>query len=155
MGERVTVDDNTTKPPARVPAGWKALAILSLFVALAAVGAAGYLWSELDDLRETALQRDSRTNSDLSDAERRISSLERDVGYSVGFDSLTSQISGLDRELDALKRKIDQVDQGMPRSLEFELGLVASAVGDLRDCINDYMDTVARAGGGRYTYYWC
>lgn len=153
--DETTTTANEPAGGSRMSAGWKAFAVVVLLVAVGAVAAAGFLWTELDDLRENSRRTTSGIQSDLSDAERRISRLESDVGMSVGFDSLDRQIADLKSDLAALARRIDEVDDRIPRSLEFELGMVATAVGDLRECINEYMDVVARAGGGRYEFYFC
>ncbi|MFM8351659.1 MAG: hypothetical protein ACKN9D_11415 [Actinomycetales bacterium] len=67
--------------------------------------------------------------------------------------SVASTIDGVDVELGRIRRELDSRPAS---SVTFaDLTLIAEAIAKLRRCVNDYMDTVGRAGGGYYRYYYC
>ena len=165
------------EPPSAAPKPCRKLLVLSvvaLCFALAAGGAAGYLWLQLNDLEmrtDRALRSidsnvgsvesdvdslDGRVDpleSDVGSLDDRVDALESDVGYVTGFDSLSDRIDGLLSALAAAERDIDwlESDSGW-RSIDDD---IFDAVSSLRECVNDYMVTVGNAGGGRYRYYTC
>jgi uncharacterized protein YoxC len=137
-----------------------ALTVVSLCLALVAVGLAGYLWFELDDLEsrtESSLRSlDSDVAAveyDVGDLDSRVNSLESDVGWVPGYDSLSDQLDDLVSAVSTIERDVGYLESNVGDSYTDDL--LVDALTDLRDCVNSYMVTVGNAGGGRYTYYTC
>ena len=137
-----------------------ALTVVSLCLALAAGGVAGYLWFQLDDLESrtasTLRSLDSdvyAVESDVGSLDSRVASLESDVGWVSGYQSLSDQLDDLVSAVSTAERDIGYLESNAGDS--FTDDLLVDALTDLRDCVNDYMVTVGNAGGGRYTYYTC
>jgi hypothetical protein len=136
------------------------LSVVSLCLALAAGGAAGYLWLQLDDL-ETRTEQSLRliysdVNSvelDVGSLDGRVDALESDVGYVTGFDSLSDRIDDVLSALSTAERDIDRLESGSGSS--FIDDLIIDEISELRECVNDYMVTVGDAGASYYTYYTC
>ena len=63
---------------------------------------------------------------------------------------LSSAVETVQIAVDALKAEIDGVS-----STVGGLGGFGARIESLARCVDTYMDTVAKAGGGRYTYYKC
>jgi hypothetical protein len=136
------------------------LTVASLCLALAAGGVAGYLWFQLDDL-ESRTERSLRSLDsdvdavayDVGNLDTRVDSLESDVGWVPGYDSLSDQLDDLVSAVSTIERDVGYLESNAGDSYTDDL--LVDALTDLRDCVNSYMVTVGNAGGGRYTYYTC
>jgi uncharacterized small protein (DUF1192 family) len=100
------------------------------------------------------------------------------AGLGIGACSQAEQTGNLERQVDSLAAQVDALSRELvnQRASGSALADVVLDVGDLDDrvaatedeiasteadlgrlatCVNDYMDTVADAGGGYYTYRRC
>lgn len=141
---------------------------LAVVLATAASGAAAYLWKQTDELEQTLK---SQTDS-IEAAQRRVGDIERELGSGIDLGSVAGRVARLEGDLDAVRNStgsssLTSIDDRV-RSLEADMTFIAGfggqleqfvsladEVDDLRACVNLYMDTVAQAGSGAYTYYRC
>jgi hypothetical protein len=129
----------------RSPVIWNALAAI---VALATAAVAIYL--VVDARTDVSALEDS-----LASASREIHEL-RDAadtnGQRVG--AAMRVLGELSNDLSNVQSDISSI-RGRWFGRTMSLGEIEDELADIRRCVNRYMDTVANAGGGRYTYYWC
>jgi hypothetical protein len=157
-------EETSTEPASAAPSHGRrsitAVAVVALLVAALAVAGVVYLWFELDDVKTSSERQVSFLRSSISDLEYRVDSLESDVGDTFGFDSLSRRVEDLEDSVGSLSG-YDSVEDRLS-SIESDLGDLGfivfdqgGQISDLTACVNDYMETVGDAGGGRYTYYFC
>ena len=133
-GESNATDSGPGDPPdlgrTTKPRRWPWLvAVLVVLVIGALVASNVVLWLRLNDTRSdlTRSRQVSRADATVAvDLNDRVNTLESDIG-DLQDNGATSD------DIDTLQTNVD----------------------DLASCVDDYMDTVALAGGGRYVYNHC
>ncbi len=154
--------------PAPSKRGGRTPIVIAVLGLVTALGSGVLAWLALEQARENrdrleesdraASQLASRLGAlegDLNVIESRVSDSESDiqrVRSELGsIDDPTDNLFDLGSRIDAIESDLADTSSDLE---DFSFAVIDSIV-ELRTCLNDYMDTVGRSGGGRYTYYYC
>lgn len=137
-----------------------AIAVIAVLLAVGAGLIANHALAEAKKAR--AELSDTRFNAD--NLQTQLAALETKLGSLRSRQALTaasvaeinkpgglsSAVAAVQTQVDTLKAEIDGVS-----STVGGLGGFGARIDAIARCVDTYMDTVAKAGGGRYTYYKC
>jgi hypothetical protein len=142
--------------------------VVSLVLGLVGMtlGAAAFLkWRDATVELDRVNRRISSVDADYRTLDRDLSSMAAEFRQlEVTFEELGSDFEELDSTVGSIRvflggtQTLSDYLDDLSReigTLQFSLALVAATVGQLRECVNSYMDVVGQSRGGSYRYYYC